>query len=219
MSITSCPGVTELALVSIAKFCPSLKQLYLRKCSQISDGLLKDFTEASKVLENLQIEECNRFRIVHRVDGAPDISSCPAQWYRVISGGNRELISASGLKHYVESLMKREDIEFNVVLTQMNGNDYASKSIHVFHIGKLRVKLRKGRSTKARESYSTTMKSFPELAELDLSNCIVSDYGVTVLASVERLKLRLLSLSGCLKVTPKSVPFLEACLHRWRASI
>uniref|UniRef100_A0A8I6Y4A0 F-box/LRR-repeat protein 15-like leucin rich repeat domain-containing protein n=1 Tax=Hordeum vulgare subsp. vulgare TaxID=112509 RepID=A0A8I6Y4A0_HORVV len=60
MSITSCPGVTELALVSIAKFCPSLKQLYLRKCSQISDDLLKDFREASKVLENLQIEECNR---------------------------------------------------------------------------------------------------------------------------------------------------------------
>ncbi|KAE8820654.1 hypothetical protein D1007_01405 [Hordeum vulgare] len=53
-------GVIELALVSIAKLCPSLKQLYLRKYSQISDGPLKDFTEASKVLENLQIEECNR---------------------------------------------------------------------------------------------------------------------------------------------------------------
>ncbi|KAI4991749.1 hypothetical protein ZWY2020_040135 [Hordeum vulgare] len=34
------------------------------------------------------------------------------------------------------------------------------------------------------------------------------DYDVTVLASAERLKLRLLSLSDCLKVTPKSVPFL-----------
>ncbi|KAI4973789.1 hypothetical protein ZWY2020_041570 [Hordeum vulgare] len=63
MSITSCPGVTELVLVSIAKFCPSLmlgNQLYLRKCNQISDGLLKDFKEASKVLENLQIEKCIR---------------------------------------------------------------------------------------------------------------------------------------------------------------
>ncbi|KAE8792735.1 ADP,ATP carrier protein [Hordeum vulgare] len=51
-------------------------------------------------------------------------------------------------------------------------------------------------------------ESCSELAELDLSNCMVSDYDVTVLASAERLKLRLLSLSDCLKVTPKSVPFL-----------
>jgi hypothetical protein len=40
----------------------------------------------------------------------------------------------------------------------MNGKDYSSHSVHVFHIGKLRIKLRKGWSTKARESYSTTMK-------------------------------------------------------------
>jgi hypothetical protein len=58
----------------------------------------------------------------------------------------------------VDSLMKRTDIEFNVVVTQMNGKDYSSHSVHVFHIGKLRIKLRKGWSTKARESYSTMMK-------------------------------------------------------------
>ena len=40
----------------------------------------------------------------------------------------------------------------------MNGKDYSSNSVHVFHIGKLRIKLRKGRSTKARESYSNMMK-------------------------------------------------------------
>jgi len=49
-------------------------------------------------------------------------------------------------------------IALQVVVTQMNGKDYSSNSVHVFHIGKLRIKLRKGWSTKARESYSTTMK-------------------------------------------------------------
>ncbi|KAI5003239.1 hypothetical protein ZWY2020_030399 [Hordeum vulgare] len=169
-------------------------------CNQLKKELamIKRLEQDSSKLFELEGSDTlgSQFRIVPRVDGAPDISSCPAQWYRVISGGNRELISgatkltyapepfdvgqllqaeiilkadkvtvqtdcpinpASGLEHYVESLMKRADIEFNVV-TQMNGNDYASKSAHVFHIGKLRVKLRKGRSTKARESYSTTMK-------------------------------------------------------------
>jgi hypothetical protein len=35
----------------------------------------------------------SQFHIIPRVDDAPDISSCPAQWYRVIAGGSRELIS------------------------------------------------------------------------------------------------------------------------------
>jgi EIN3-binding F-box protein len=51
-------------------------------------------------------------------------------------------------------------------------------------------------------------ESCSQLAELDLSNCMVSDYGVAVLAAAKQLKLRILSLSGCMKVTQKSVPFL-----------
>jgi len=31
--------------------------------------------------------------IIPRVDGAPNITNCPIQWYRVISGGTNELIS------------------------------------------------------------------------------------------------------------------------------
>jgi len=51
-------------------------------------------------------------------------------------------------------------------------------------------------------------ESCSPLAELDLSNCMVSDYGVAVLAAAKQLRLRVLSLSGCMKVTQKSVPFL-----------
>ncbi|GJM92815.1 hypothetical protein PR202_ga09318 [Eleusine coracana subsp. coracana] len=71
---------------------------------------------------------------------------------------NGPINHAAGLERYVDSLMKRTDVEFNVVVTQMNGKDYSSNSVHVFHIGKLRIKLRKGWSTKAREAYSATMK-------------------------------------------------------------
>nr|CAD1829578.1 unnamed protein product [Ananas comosus var. bracteatus] len=65
---------------------------------------------------------------------------------------------AAGLGSYVEALSKKSDSEFNVVVTQANGRDYASNSVHVFHVGKLRIKLRKGRSTKAKESYSASMQ-------------------------------------------------------------
>ncbi|KAJ6964728.1 stomatal closure-related actin-binding protein 1-like isoform X1 [Populus alba x Populus x berolinensis] len=45
-----------------------------------------------------------------------------------------------------------------VVVTQMNGLDHTSESIHVLHVGKMRMKLRKGKSTIAKEYYSTSMQ-------------------------------------------------------------
>ena len=49
-------------------------------------------------------------------------------------------------------------VAFQVVVLQMNGNDYPSNSIHVFHIGKLRLKLSKGKTAKAKEFYSSAMQ-------------------------------------------------------------
>lgn len=49
-------------------------------------------------------------------------------------------------------------VSFQVVVVQMNGHDHPSESVHIFHVGKLRVKLQKGRSMKAKESYSTSMQ-------------------------------------------------------------
>ncbi|CAL5428237.1 unnamed protein product [Camellia sinensis] len=65
---------------------------------------------------------------------------------------------AAGLGNYVESLVRRHDTEFNVVIAQMNGVDYPSQSIHVLHVGKMRIKLCKGKTTVAKEYYSTSMQ-------------------------------------------------------------
>ncbi|KAL6009852.1 hypothetical protein ACLOJK_000283 [Asimina triloba] len=63
-----------------------------------------------------------------------------------------------GLGSYVEALVRKADTEFNVVVTQMNGHDHASHSIYVFHVGKMRIRLRKGMITKAKEPYSSSMQ-------------------------------------------------------------
>ncbi|XP_024021217.1 stomatal closure-related actin-binding protein 1 [Morus notabilis] len=65
---------------------------------------------------------------------------------------------AAGLGSYVEALVRKHDVEFNVVITQMNGVNQQSESIHVFHIGKMRIKLCKGKTTVAKEYYSTSMQ-------------------------------------------------------------
>ncbi|XP_014505334.1 stomatal closure-related actin-binding protein 1 [Vigna radiata var. radiata] len=64
---------------------------------------------------------------------------------------------AAGLGTYVEALVRKHDTEFNVVVTQMNGSP-PTESIHVLHVGKMRIKLCKGKTTIAKEYYSSSMQ-------------------------------------------------------------
>ncbi|KAH9738835.1 Stomatal closure-related actin-binding protein 2 [Citrus sinensis] len=66
--------------------------------------------------------------------------------------------SAAGLGSYVETLLRKSSSEFNVVISQMNGQDYSSHSNHCFNVGKLRIKLCRGWITKSREIYHTSMQ-------------------------------------------------------------
>ncbi|GMH10331.1 hypothetical protein Nepgr_012172 [Nepenthes gracilis] len=65
---------------------------------------------------------------------------------------------APGLGSYVEALVRRHDTEFNVVVTQMNGVDQPTQSIHILHVGKMRMKLCKGKTTIAKEYYFSSMQ-------------------------------------------------------------
>ncbi|RZC82959.1 hypothetical protein C5167_045745 [Papaver somniferum] len=65
---------------------------------------------------------------------------------------------APGLGSYIEELVRISETEFNVVVIQMNEEIYSVHSVHVFHVGKMRVKLSEGRFVKAKESYSTSMQ-------------------------------------------------------------
>ncbi|TYI80304.1 hypothetical protein E1A91_D05G079200v1 [Gossypium mustelinum] len=117
-------------------------------------------------------------------DIAPELSECSIQWYRISSEtSKKELISgrilqveiiydgqlivlttagaidpAAGLGNYVEALVRKHDVEFNVVVSQMNGADHPSESIHVLHVGKMRMKLCKGKTTIVKEYYSSSMQ-------------------------------------------------------------
>ncbi|KAA8549997.1 hypothetical protein F0562_001681 [Nyssa sinensis] len=83
----------------------------------------------------------------------------------IISDGQRITLTttgpidpAAGLGNYVEALVRRHDTEFNVVIGQMNGLDHQSQSIHVLHVGKMRMKLCKGKTTVTKEYYSNSMQ-------------------------------------------------------------
>lgn len=65
---------------------------------------------------------------------------------------------APGLGSYVEALVRKHDTAFNVIISQMSGVDHISESIHVLHVGKMRLKLSKGKTTVAKEYYSSSMQ-------------------------------------------------------------
>ncbi|VVB02951.1 unnamed protein product [Arabis nemorensis] len=65
--------------------------------------------------------------------------------------------TAAGLQSRVESFLRKSNSEFTVIISQMNGQDHASRS-HVFTVGKVRIKLSRGWITKAREIYSNSMQ-------------------------------------------------------------
>lgn len=58
-------------------------------------------------------------------------------------------------------ILRQLILSFNtlqVVVTQMNGSNHPTESIHVLHVGKMRVKLCKGKTTIAKEYYSSSMQ-------------------------------------------------------------
>ncbi|EFJ19679.1 hypothetical protein SELMODRAFT_110449 [Selaginella moellendorffii] len=82
-----------------------------------------------------------------------------------LPGGAKEFLSttgpvdpAPGLGNYVEALAKKGGTEFNVVIVQQNGEYVEKQALHALEIGRLRMKLRKGLTTKIKEKYAAGMQ-------------------------------------------------------------
>nr|CAB3495841.1 unnamed protein product [Digitaria exilis] len=64
----------------------------------------------------------------------------------------------AGLVDYVETLVRKPETEFNVVVLQLNGIEQPKESVHVLNVGRLRMRLTKGKSVVAKEFYSSSMQ-------------------------------------------------------------
>ncbi|OMO90081.1 hypothetical protein COLO4_19403 [Corchorus olitorius] len=76
---------------------------------------------------------------------------------KVIVTTSGPIDSAAGLGGYVETLLRKSSSDFNVVISQINGQNHPSHSTHSLNVGKMRIKLCRGWITKSREIYSTSM--------------------------------------------------------------
>ncbi|KAJ7280479.1 hypothetical protein O6H91_Y373000 [Diphasiastrum complanatum] len=65
---------------------------------------------------------------------------------------------APGLGPFVEALTQKGGADFHVIIVQQNGELMEKQSLHVLNIGKMRIKLYKGRTTKVKEHYTPAMQ-------------------------------------------------------------
>ncbi|KAG0563576.1 hypothetical protein M758_8G041500 [Ceratodon purpureus] len=82
-----------------------------------------------------------------------------------LPNGDRESLSSSGpidaaagLGQYVEALVRKGGAEFNVRIFQENGEHVAKSTFQVLTIEKSHMRLFKGRTTRAKEDYSSSMQ-------------------------------------------------------------
>jgi EIN3-binding F-box protein len=253
LAIISCPGLTDLGLACIAKCCPGLKQVHLRKCAKVSDAGVKAFFEAAIMLESFQLEECNsvtlngvlsaltvcgpkfkslslvkclgvkdiitpgmvqipsctslRCLTVRNCPGFSDASLvmvgkiCPMLDSIELSGlgdvtdhGLLPLINTCAGRLVNVNLCKNANLTDMAVTSLVKANGSSLKFLNLDGCKKVTDKI-----------VTEIVEMCIVLEELDLSRTVVSDFGVAALASAKHLKLRVLSLAGCQKLTGKSM--------------
>ncbi|VFQ67421.1 unnamed protein product [Cuscuta campestris] len=230
LTVSSCRGITDVSLEALGKGCLDLKHICLRKCFFVSDFGLVAFTRANESLESLKLEECNRITrtgflnavsncrklksiSVSKCYGVNDIDPetpflSPCGSLRSLDLGGLNGITDSGL---IPLLKSCESGLVKVNLSNCpNLTDEAVMELARLHGQTLEVLNLEGCPKITDVSLEAIARNCVSLNDLDVSKCSVTDYGVAALSrgSVQR-NLQILSLSGCVMVTEKSIPFLE----------
>ena len=204
LQLEECNRITELGIFSALSNCGSkLKSLALVKCMGIKDLALETpLLSPCESLRSLSIRSCPGF-------GSASLAVvgklCPQLHHVDLSGLCG--ITDTGLLPLVESN------EAGLVKVNLSGclnlTDVVVSAVARLHGGTLEVLNLEGCSKVTDASLFAIANNCFVLNDLDLSKCSITDSGVAALSRGEQLNLQILSLSGCYKVSNKSVPSLR----------
>ncbi|XP_057486120.1 EIN3-binding F-box protein 1-like [Actinidia eriantha] len=204
LQLEECNRITELGIFSALSNCGSkLKSLALVKCMGIKDLVLETpLLSPCESLRSLSIRSCPGF-------GSASLAVvgklCPQLHHVDLSGLCG--ITDAGLLPLVESC------EAGLVKVNLSGclnlTDEVVSAVARLHGGTLEVLNLDGCSKVTDASLFAIADNCFVLNDLDLSKCSITDSGVAALSRGEQLNLQILSLSGCSKVSNKSIPTLR----------
>ncbi|KAF9613481.1 hypothetical protein IFM89_008328 [Coptis chinensis] len=199
-TITSCRGVTDIALEAVGKGCPNLKQLCLRKCSFLSDCGMVAFAKTAASLESLQLEECNR---ISQAGVLSALSNFKAQ-LKALS-----IIKCMGIRDIVSGLDTLAPCNSLRSLSIRDCPGFGSARLAL--VGKLCPQLQQvdlsGLSGITDVGFLPLLEnSETGLVKVNLNGCLgITDSVVSTMARLHGETLQVLSLDGCKKVTDVSL--------------
>ncbi|KAL8496996.1 hypothetical protein ACS0TY_020614 [Phlomoides rotata] len=228
--LQKCPRVSDNGVVSFAKAAGSLESLKLDEIHRITQrgvfGILANFGGKLKslVLSNCMglcdigygfpsVSLCSSLRslTIHNCPGFGDLGLsmlgrlCPKLTHVDLSG--LQGVTDSG----VLPLVQRS--EAGLVKVNLSGcinlTDNVVVEITKVHGETLEILNVEGCRYISDVSLMAISRNCSVLCEVDVSQCGVTDSGISILARAEQLSLQILSLSGCSLVSDKSFPFLK----------
>ncbi|KAL7150897.1 hypothetical protein ABFS83_05G144900 [Erythranthe nasuta] len=200
LTVTSCPGVSDLGLGSLGKGCPDIKTLALRKCPHVSDNGVVSFARAAESLESLRLEECH---VITQRGVFGILANCGKKLKAIAlvnCMGNRDLGFRFPLTSLCRSLRS---------LTIRNCPGFGDAGLG--GLGKICPNLTHVDLSGNKEITDACILPLVEnsedgLVEVNLSGCAkLTDNTVTVIAKLHGDTLDLLKLDGCRCITDASL--------------
>ncbi|PKA55848.1 EIN3-binding F-box protein 1 [Apostasia shenzhenica] len=199
-TISSCPGLTDLGLEAISKGCPQLNHLCIQRSCNLSDAGLRGFSESSRKLERMHLEECNRITLCGVLDG---LLKCNL---RLRSLALVKCLGISDITCYVNELPTSLSLRS---LSIRDCPGFTSCSLAL--VGKICPNLRQidlsGLVGVTDVGLLPLVKNSEcQLVKVKLGGCLsLSDESIFALVKAHGSSLELLNLEGCSKVSDKSL--------------
>ncbi|KAL8503730.1 hypothetical protein ACS0TY_022447 [Phlomoides rotata] len=200
LSITACPGASDLGVAVIAEGCPNLKLFALRKCPRVSDQGVASFAKGAESLESLQLEECHR--ITER--GVFGILANCGKKLKALA-----CVNCLGIRDFDVGFPLTSPSHSLRSLTIRNCPGFGDASLGM--LGRLCPKLAYIDLTGLHNITDAgiqllVQRSEAFLEKVNLSGCVnLTDRSVTAIAKLHGETLELLNLDGCIYVTDVSL--------------
>lgn len=230
MCLRKCCFVSNNGMVAFAKAAGSLESLQLEECNRVTlSGIIGALSNCGSKLKSLTLVKCMGIRDMALGFAMPSpctslrslsIRYCPGFGTSSLAMVGKlcpqiQHVDLSGLCGITDAglLPLLESCEAGLVKVNLsdclNLTDEVISALARLHGGTLELLNLEGCRKITDASLVAIADNCLLLNDLDLSKCAITDSGVAVLSCAEQLNLQVLSLSGCSKVSNKSMPFLE----------
>lgn len=229
MCLRKCCFVSDNGLIAFAKASGSLEGLQLEECNRVTQlGVIGSLSNCGSKLKSLSLVKCMGIKDI--VVGTPMLSPCHSLRSLSIRNcpgfGSASLalvgklcpqlhhVDLSGLEGITDAglLPLLESCEAGLAKVNLSGclnlTDELVLAMARLHGETLELLNLDGCRKITDASLAAIADNCLLLNDLDLSKCSITDSGIAALSSGEKLSLQILSVSGCSKLSNKSMPFL-----------